>query len=265
MPLSKNNLILQPTNVLELASGAGLKFDGVNDYVTIPCPLNSALDFDFADNFSFSVWGRFRPDSGGGNDKGINRIASGQLGGYDIGFVLLGSSFSVFIVLWNGSNALISVVRFIEPMAGVDNLLNHYVFVKDTSDANNFRIYKNGVPLAVSVLVNAAPSGTMKSSKAIVLNTQVGASAFCNNTLYDLKAFNKTLTQSEVNVLFDEKGSIVPATALANLVANYTFNQKTGTSLIDAQGNNGTLINFAITSPGAGNAWVDDLQNSILF
>ena len=62
---------------------------------------------------------------------------------------------------------------------------------------------------------------------------------------YDLKIFNKALTQAEVTTLYNSKNNLIPTTASANLVSNYTFNQKEGTNLLDSSGNalNGTLIN----------------------
>lgn len=245
--------------------GNGLRFDGVNDFVSIPCPLNSPLDFDFSDDFSFSVWINQKTNATQSNsDKGINRISTGDLKGYDIGFFTYNNNFLLFIALLNNSNNLISFVLFSEPLTNVANQNINYVFVKESSDANNFKIYKNGVPLTLEIIINNTPTGTMKSNKEIVINSQKGTNDFNKNDMHKLQAFSNALNQQEITELYNTKGNVIPDTTLLSLVANYTFNQKQGTVLIDEKNaNNGTLINFADTSLGENNAWIDKNGNPI--
>lgn len=246
-----------------LTIGNGLKFDGVNDYVTIPCPLNAPLDFDYTDDFSFSVWIRIDANtSDDGSDRGINRIQSGDAVGYDIMFMKVGSVFRTAIAMIGGNGFL--YVLNTEPFENVAGQLVHYVFIKDGNNANNFKIYKNGVALNLTIAGNSPQTSSIKSHKPVILNHQLSTSGFNKNDFYDFKAFNKAITPAEVLELFNTKANKIPSTAQSNLVANYTFNQKSSTILLDTEGNNGTLINFANTTPSPDNAWVDENGNSIL-
>lgn len=245
--------------------GNGLRFDGVNDYVSIPCPSNSSLDFEYTDNFSFSVF--VKPDlteGASGSDRGINRLQSGNFVGYDIMFMRFNANtYRIAIAILGGGGFL--YVSFDEPFTNVTGQLIHYVFVKQGNNANTFKIYKNGVSLPLTIEANSPQTSSIKSNKPVILNgTVLDPSALNKNEIYDLKAFNKALTQLEVTELFNNKGSQIPISAQSNIVADYGFNQKQGTTLIDTQGNNGTLINFVNTTPGPGNAWVDKNGNSIL-
>jgi len=230
MPLSKNNLILQPTNVLAPSVGAGLKFDGVNDYVTHPSLNVGTIN-------SYSIWLILK------SYAGLQVILHSGLGSqYMLGY-LNGTG-----VLINYSGAFFTLSYTIP--------LDTLTHIAITRNGNNFVLYVNNVPTSATIV-------TALASVFKDIGMSVFDNAFRTNfILYDLKIYNSVLTAGDIDVLFNLKGVVTPATG--NLVAQFGANQKIGTVLFDAQGNNGTLINFAITSPGAGNAWVDDLQNSIL-
>ena len=86
-----------------------------------------------------------------------------------------------------------------------------------------------------------------------------------NGTIYDIKIFNKTLTQAEVTYLNQTKCQMIPSTAITNCIIDMRFEDKQGTTAIDRSGNNynGTLTEFTNTTLGASNSWVDKYNNSI--
>jgi len=251
MPLSKNNLILQPTNVLAPSVGAGLKFDGINDLVRI----DNSPELTFLGQWTVTMFVRFN----GFNDNLSGLFSKSSTSGY--------GGLTLYARGSTGDNQLIFVTGLdYYSIATVPTFTIGQIYqITFVNNGLSKSVYLDSVfyPTVLQYNTGNANNGNFAGELDVVwrlLSPQYKAS----KAYYDLKIFNKVLTQSEIDVLFLEKGSIVPATALANLVANYTFNQKSGTSLFDTQGNNGTLINFAITNPGVNNAWVDDLQNSIL-
>ena len=94
-----------------------------------------------------------------------------------------------------------------------------------------------------------------------------GIEGYANEIIYDLKVFNKPLTQAEVTELYLKQGQIVPSTAIVNLQLDMRFNDKSGTIALDRSGNNyhGTLVNYAAgtTDLGATNSWCDKYGNSL--
>jgi hypothetical protein len=242
--------------------GNGVKFDGVSHYVTIPCPLNSTLDFDYNQDFSFSVI--VKPNLTellNTSDRGINRIQGSDIKGYDILFMqMIPNVYTLGIILWgNGTK----YIRF-DDILSED--IRHYVFVKETENANNWKIYKNGILLSTTMMNNQTINQTIKSNKSININRQ--GSVVSKNIIYDLKGFNKALTQTEVTELYNTKGIRIPSTAQTNLVLDLRMEEKTGTNLADSSGNgnNGTMVNYTLSqvSLGSNNHHVDKNGDPIL-
>ena len=115
-----------------------------------------------------------------------------------------------------------------------------------------------------SVFSGSSNTGSINPSIFEIIGDKIYTIFSPHIEVYDLKIFNKALTQTEITELYIRKGSRIPLTAVSNVVADWRFNQKEGTILLDTQGNNGILNNFANTNVGIGNAWVDNLGNSIL-
>lgn len=246
----------------QTAEGARLDFDGVNDVVTIP--NNPLLQFEINQDFSFSI--RLKIDAlspAGGNNKGFFKF-SGSIG-YVIDFLRSSAANYYMGIFLRGTlgGAGNKIVSFIEPFTNVSGQLVHYTYVKESTNANNFRLYKDGILLAKTVNFNQTIL-SMVDTTAVSINS--GFSQFSKNQMDSIICFNKALDASEVTYLYNTKNTRIPATAVGNVVGNWGFNQKQGTTLYDSSGNNlnGTLINFANTTPSAGNAWVDSLGNPFL-
>lgn len=220
--------------------GAGLKFDGVNDYVQ-----HSALDLGLINSFSciFSI------DSTKPFHFVLNTTADATY--------MFGLTPTSFLINLSGGTFFVTV-----PFTFVINRLYHVILTRNN---NNFVLY---IKSEVDDFQSSFLYPTVSSKFSLICGDVFYGNIFNGNiTMFDLKLFDKTLTGLEVTKLYETKGMILPPTILpSQLVANYTFNQKQGTTLIDSSpnGNNGTLINFSNTTPSIGNAWVDDLGNSIL-
>jgi len=84
-----------------------------------------------------------------------------------------------------------------------------------------------------------------------------------NQNVYDLKIFDKFLSDVEENQLYNSFSNNLAGLEL-NLVANYNFNHKRGTLLEDKiNGANGTLMNYLNTELGTNNSWRNSLGGAI--
>ena len=242
---------------LEYSIGAGVTFDKVNDYITIP---NTLFNFEKTDSWSIATW--FRTGNTLSGTFGFNNICgkvfitdvsfnSGWLFGYDpSGVIQIGiTQQTPQIQQYQLSTTALQI--------------NTLYFLTATFDgASTFKIYIN----AVENPSNYFSEGFITSIQSLAPPVSIGGIRYYSDlTMYDLKIFNKVINQVEIDYLFSTKSSRIPSTALVNVLGNWTFNQKQGTTLIDTTGSsNGTLINFANTTPSVGNAWVDTIGNSIL-
>lgn len=240
--------------VLQLDSTQkGLRFDGVNDYVSTP------LLIDISQNHSFSFW--YKPTSRTANQRICTNYTDVQTGG----FVLSPSTFP------NGTNfgfyfgVYSSTMGFdkcsIYTTNSIPNALMHVVVVKDTQVRANWKIYINSVEVGVTTYgTNNIAFGEM-TGNSMQIGTQFNPTPMfhLDANLYDLKIFNKSLSQSEVTDLYNKTS--IPS----NCIADYRFNQRQGTILDDHAGsNNGTLTNY--TTPevtiGASNKWLNESDNT---
>lgn len=140
------------------------------------------------------------------------------------------------------------------------NLL-HVVCCKHAgANASLNTCYSNNKPMVGSGYINNA-GGTINKGQ-LHIGAIANVSMYSNCIIYDMKIFNKKLSASEVNDLYT--GTALPS----GLVANWTFDQSNGATLIDSSGNslNGNLVNYSTPeiSLGGQNKWVDKFGNPIL-
>lgn len=235
--------------------GNGLKFDGVNDYVQTP--HSSVFNFGTG-SFSASFW---VSTSSIRTAVFYSKYVNPTIGGFSF---ILWNDRKIAISLSN-SNGQYCVATTNSFLYNINTLYN-FTFQRN---GNIIEIYVNGV------LVSNTNTfyGSILNVNQINVNTTIPSTIgverpilypFLGN-IYDLKVFNKALSQAEVTLLYNSFGNNLTGLT-SNLVANYDFEQKSGTILLDHSGNtlNGTLTNFANTSLGASNAWVDKFGNPIL-
>ena len=239
--------------------GNGLKFDGVNDYVNIP---NMPFDFTpLASSFTISSIIYYKTST-----KDFEMFYKALLGtDREVEFRINANG----SVLCNQSNENISPPKICQRIISTITLIpeNFYncIFVKVGSNANDWQLYLNGILSSKSVPYNDNVLSTHITTAKINFD---GEADYSNSAIYDLKIFNKALTQSEVTELYLKQGQIVPASAISSLQLDMRFNNKSGTIAKDqsTNGYNGTLVNYAAgtTDIGATNMWKDKYGASIL-
>lgn len=243
--IQRGGIIIEP---MQYDIGNGLKYDGTNDYVTVsdvPFRLSNGTFCCFAKKTTISNTNIYYPLVVKQHRTGLF-ILNGNLLTYD--FNAGANRNTNFNVINNNVNFF--VITF-------ENL-------DSASPSNNAKIYYNGNLLLTTTQKQFGPNNNLEIGGGGGGNGGT-ANQYFDGIIYDTKIFDKALTQAEIDNLYNFKGNIIPSTAQANLVANYSFNQKSGTTLIDSSGNsnNGTLTNFANTTASAGNAWVDSNGNPI--
>jgi len=241
--------------------GEGLKFDGVNDYVS----LGNILDFNISSEFSINIIFK-------AFDLTVFNLRSRRLfskildvAGNAFGYNIAVTINQIFIEFIQGSGNYMQIQAL--HTFNINQLYNITLIKRTGIGISNIDFYVDGI-LKNTIILGS--SGIVTSFSNIG-NTIVGA--YCGSTttgifnglIFDTKVFNKALTQEEVTELYIKQGKIVPATVIDNLQLDMRFDDKSGTIAKDQSGNvyNGTLTNFTNTSLGVNNSWVDKYGNSI--
>lgn len=240
----------------------GLKFDGVNDYVLIN--HNEAINFDRTDAFSISIMFKLLSYNYSGNSPFLISKVSDDI--YGFGFIVYFTTKSMLFVM--DANNYNKRVYWINSKVLDLNTTYHVILTKNTGQSlNDVNIYVDGIKYPNTITNVGVLNVSIKNTNPLLVGSFLGSSisgGFANCQVFDVKIFNKELTSVEVAYLNGNK-QLIPSSCVANLVADLRFNDKSGTVAKDKSGNgyNGTLTNFANTSLGAGNAWVDQYGNSI--
>jgi len=239
---------------------AGLTFDGVNDFIQCPQTINISNDH------SFSFW--FRPNLYGGNQRLASTYINTVLGGITIGvFPLFSNPFTVYFNI--ASSTMGNDNCAIYATNSLPNALMHITIVKETQTRANWKIYVNGVRVEVTTLgVNNIVTGTV-SGTPLTIGEQAG-SFYLNASMYDVKIFNKAISQYEVRELFFKRGGVPQSFADGSMITDYRFDnfQRLALGILDdntQNRNNGTLTNYTAGDLTAGSACkiVDRFGNPI--
>lgn len=220
----------------------GLRFDGVNDYVQVS---NSNGIFNFGTS-NFSIATLFKPQSinpGNGVVLGSHNESPFPASQYTL--VLTSGGLLTFFIRGNSSNEL-----GISSSALTLNLTYHVVCVRSGTD---MYLYVNGSLVASGNIPTLSSITTIRPFSMGGINAGGGYTQFQTMTMYDTKVFNKALTLTEVGDLYNKIS--VPS----NCIADYRFNQQSGTTLTTIVGtNNGTLTNYTAgdTTIGSTNKWL---------
>lgn len=236
----------------------GLKTDGVNDEVT---GIGTTSTFAFIQNTKiFSISLLVRPTA----IAQVNKIFLGTTDtSNEKGFYISLLNGALNLGVFNGN-----AVAYVITKNGffTDASLVHIVVTSDGT-TNGVKFYKNGVLQTGLTGVLGANSVGNSTRNLKIGNTNASfLSYYLANTFYSAQVYNTPINETQVYELYTTSNLLVPTSIQGNLVANWDFNRKSGTTLTDLSGNglNGTLINFANTTPSVGNAWVDNSGNSIL-
>ncbi|MBI1222728.1 MAG: hypothetical protein GC180_09015 [Bacteroidetes bacterium] len=174
-----------------------IKFDGQNDYLL----LNNA-DFMATNSFSMAAW--IRPDAWPGSGQNAMFVNLGNTT-YDHGTTLangyLGySGFTVFSYNSGSGNA-----SAYDPTFAVS--LNHWYHIVLVRDGNTLKFYANGQLLDTDV---ASSNPAFTSITKLWLGCRIGNNMFANGAIDDFRAYNRSLSATEVNNLYQYSDEIVP-------------------------------------------------------
>lgn len=216
-----------------------LNFDGVNDHVRLPDSLVTAavsnktaitIEYWFKGSSNQSAV-RFQPD-------GSNYVVAGWLGKH--------------IISSDGGSANgISVGA-----TATDGNWHHIAMTWQKNTVNGFRSYLDGVLVEQR---NSANVNLPNINSEGYIGSLVGFDEFMNGNIDEVRIWNRSLSQSEIQFRMNCE---IPESA-SGLLANYHFNQgiassnNTGmTVLSDASGNNynASLENFSLN--GSSSNWV---------
>jgi hypothetical protein len=216
-----------------ITPATGLNFDGVNDYVD--CGNAAAIRGLSSTGFTLEAF--INPSSVTGVAKSIIR----KTGDYNL-YVYSGRLYLEVWSIGNGAGTFRAFAGSTPVNAGT------WTHVAATWNGNTTILYVNGAA-DPSSLVN---SGTINQSE----NLWLGRSSIYDNpytgSIDEVRIWNRVLCQGEI---MNNKSCEVAATSLG-LAAYYklnqgsvNFNNSSVTTMIDASsnGNNGTLVNFALS------------------
>ncbi|TKB96387.1 LamG-like jellyroll fold domain-containing protein, partial [Pedobacter cryophilus] len=231
------------------STGNALKFDGVNDYVSIPRSVSG--------NFTIEYWMKTTqvgPNSTGSQwYQGIG-IVDAEVGGVtnDFGTALLGNRIAFGV--GNPDRTIFSTV----PVN-----TGNWVHIAATRNQVNgqIQLYVNGVLQSTGT---GSTNLLAQPSRILLGLMQTGANGFYNGSLTNLRLWNTVRSASQIAA--NMNASVAGQTGL---VANYGFNQGVAngnnsgiTSLVnDASSSlNGTLNGFTLT--GTNSNWVSGVSSS---
>ena len=143
-----------------------------------------------------------------------------------------------------------------QPSSGIWHYLA-LVFDKSQTGGNAVAFYVDGVLQTPSWSVSASTNTNSFGNDPIYLFSRGGTSQFGSGTMDDLRIYKGALTAAQVQQVY--KGAKSELYSPSGLVAAYSFNEGSGSTVADASGNGntGTISNATWTTAGKyGNALV---------
>jgi hypothetical protein len=170
-------------------------------------------------------------------------------------------SFAVYSGTSDTNTPIIRATNEIKP-----NRIYKYSVVRIGTTVSNWKIYLDETQESI-IYANpsvASFSGSITNTGNLYLGAFLQATPSTYNFHFKgvqhyLKFHGAALSEAEIIKIHKSDGSYTPE---ANLKEAWNFNHKSGTTLKGMKGSDGTLINFANTSIGAGNQWVNKYQQA---
>ncbi len=203
--------------------GYALDFDGVDDYVSVPD--NSELDLSGSFTIEAWVYIESQPTS---SQIIVRKYLSSQ--GY-----LLWLDPTNLELLISGNIAVQTTANILTPGRW------QYIAATFNDATDEASIYVNNQKVATATYTGT----TTSNASELYIGSQDGTSRFFNGRIDNVRLWNKAFTQDDVNL-----NMLYVIDSDPNLVANYEFDELSGTTLPDKTGNHdGTLNNFDFTNP----------------
>ena len=213
--------------------GKALDFDGSNDYVNVPSPVNLPTGLD---PVTLSVW--FYLDSYGVSRPQILGYGGGQFHWFDVGLNNTAGGNFLFI-RWYGTDT----------SSAVKPALNTWHHVAVIDDGTNAIMYLNGVQIINTTRPNTSTYTKESSFLRIGKWTDDEANDYFDGKIDDVRIYSRTLSATEITNLYSRSSKIQKVkSGITNngLVGYWSFEDATGTKATDfsGQGNTGTLTNM---------------------
>jgi hypothetical protein len=198
--------------------GLSYYFDGIDDNVSMG---NSVCNFNDTDPLSIALW-----------VKGLGS-ATGDMLVSNLGTLNQGYN----LVLWENAGAdhgqiavgfagTLGWIRVDTSVTVADNTWHHVVMTYDGSGASTgVKLYVDGVYDSVPVTVNAGPQGDMSNSTTGPFNIGdggMGAGYETEGNIAQVRVYNKVLSASEVDDLYQDGGAIFDVSGNAVLPKSST-------------------------------------------
>jgi hypothetical protein len=161
---------------------AAYDLDSTNDHVVIP----DAADLKFTTDFSLAFW--IYPRSFSSFDGIIDKITGGT--GY--GIFMTGTGGSVWMTYNGYGGALLASSMLVQ------DTWNHCVFTRTSGSANEW--FKNGVTFSN----NTSGSPSAGTATLLFSNQRGGGTKYMDGYLPDVRAYDRSLSASEVMSLYSE-------------------------------------------------------------
>ncbi len=218
--------------------GQGLKFDGVNDTVTI---ANSASN-NITGNQSASAWIKYNASVGSGTI--VHKYLQSFLGQY-VGVNTGNVSFNIRQGTWKSASYATS-----------NFVVGKWYHLVGVYDGINVILYVNGAVVATTALTGLADSSVLGAS----IGGAVDATNFVAGLIDDVRIYNRALSAAEIKRLYTgTAGSFINVAPNNNslskgLVGYWSMDGKstTKTTTLDTSGNGntGTLTNGVVPTAG---------------
>ena len=201
--------------------GNGLKFDGVDDYVSVP--YFAGIDFEKTDPFTISGIGIIydSPSFAGI----IGKTFPGNGTGWELNIVKIDStSFQLAFSFAVGG----SLIRAVSSTSFKFGELFHFVAVSTTGLSPGFKFYKNNL-LLTPTPTHASAIGAIKNNSPMTIGRFGDTNSLpgyvnLNGILYDLKIFSRVLTDPEMAQLYTSDN--VYTSAMPAIVWGTSFETK---------------------------------------
>ncbi len=242
-------------------TGQALDLDGSDDYVTVAD--NSALDVGTSADLTLTGW--FYRDSFATDDTLIakrNGIATG-----DTGYILYidDATDQLIFEVSDGTDeySLTSVATF--TTAG----WNHFAVVWDQDSASGSELYINGVANTATDSGAIGNLDDLSNTLAFRSGAESDAGNPFDGKLDEIRVYNRTLSASEIQSLYQQGGGTKVNSAMSNaqgtgrldsgLVGYWQLDDGSGTSATDSStnGNTGTLTNGPTWTTGQVSSAID--------
>jgi hypothetical protein len=194
---------------------SAFRFDGVNDFITLPSTVNSQTTI----SFSVSLW--LNSQTSASSFDGYEVISDRDLNSYNFRYRL-----TYGISNWVNNPNLIQSCTSSSGCGDVYisfpevNVWNNYVVVYDGS-SSTLRGYKDGVLIGSETNISFVAGNNRQINVGRVLSPQY-QNGFCyvNGKIDDIGIWNRALTQEEITILYNANQCITNITVTDTLIIN---------------------------------------------